>query len=695
MACAGILPWVQRRGGINALLGTLETLKPAKLAEHFNGIQNVDDLLTNLTPVLFWGLKSDGTVDPTVASFDLIHDPWLTRFRNAGLDPDLQAAQVETARRFVDDTFKTFMTAKMPLLRSEREVALGLDLIIQFGTKNAESIYTKATASLPADSQQLLSAISAQALSVLKGAFSNSSRQVRSARDRGNFLRSTPILSDLPFVPDGAPTPAPSTAPPSDLNRFFLDAKAHGNEHLLDPLDGSAGTPFIGGKNALAAMQKDMQDPANQFIYMLNWHCDSTMVLDSGVAANLGQVLVDRVQNGHVQLRAMFWAGPLLESILPQGVINGATAALLNALPVTPPTCDAAVILDSRTAFAGTHHQKLLVIGRGSQLIAYVGGVEYNRDRLEANLPGELGLPYFDITVKLEGPAAWLALQVFLGRWTNHPDAVGRPPLLSATMFPTPPTATPGPLRVQVNQTLHRKYPYENPVRTAQAALSKGILEARKFFYIEDQYFVGNPDLTDAIARALAPPRTRVGIVVITPDEFSTDLKGGAPFRRREFLRSIRERVQQLCSPFDKLADSAMDRLLVFERIGDSTVPSLPGQTSYVHCKLLIVDDEAAFVGSVNMNNRGWTHDTEIDATMVDVNGPGGTAVGSRGWVRDFRCRMWEQHLGIACTGDFEADLKLWRTLPALAHIRPFDLTLDPDEPFLTSLMWNSLIDPA
>jgi hypothetical protein len=44
----------------------------------------------------------------------------------------------------------------------------------------------------------------------------------------------------------------------------------------------------------------------------------------------------------------------------------------------------AAAVMDGRTLLEGTHHQKVLVVKRGSQLSGFGGGIDLNPDRLYA-----------------------------------------------------------------------------------------------------------------------------------------------------------------------------------------------------------------------------------------------------------------------------------------------------------------------
>ena len=173
---------------------------------------------------------------------------------------------------------------------------------------------------------------------------------------------------------------------------------------------------------------------------------------------------------------------------------------------------------------------KVLLIRNGSSLIAYVGGVEFNSDRLNS-VTGKPGTPLFDISVRLQDAGAWLALDTFVNRWQAHPDATGT---LRGTGLPIPLPAG-GPLAVQVTHTYGQGFPFPNPVRTASAAISNGIRSAHTFFYMEDQYFVGSPQMDSAMRDMLSANPKAMGIIVIAAEECVTDLPD-LPFRRRAFL---------------------------------------------------------------------------------------------------------------------------------------------------------------
>jgi phosphatidylserine/phosphatidylglycerophosphate/cardiolipin synthase-like enzyme len=491
---------------------------------------------------------------------------------------------------------------------------------------------------------------------------------------------------------------------------------------LQRPMRGTVATALIGGAAVLSAMRADIAaaNGATDFIYIASWHCNIDLQLVSGDSTStLRSLLASRAAAG-VQLRAMLWAGdpvpapPTIVRLAPpqisvpwqlakdyartktSRVVNEPAVNFINGLAGSG--LDTAAILDDRHLPSGSHHQKIVVVKAGGKLIAYVGGIEANVDRL-SSVPGESGSPLFDASVRLEDAGAWLVLRSFILRWDIHPAALGSP--LRGGSMPVPPHS--GPLAVQVTHTYGKGFPFQNAVQTASTALANGIRSARQFFYMEDQYFVGSPKMTAAISSAMSANPTLVGIIVIAA-EFSVSDLPDLPFRRRAFLAS--------------LANAFPGRILVFERLGSG---SPIGPTAYVHTKLLVVDDEAALIGSVNSSRRSWFHDSEIDATIVDTTGTGGAAPGTRGWVRNFRAELWSRHLNVssALLGDFVTCLAVWQAvisgqlvllggnfinISSVASVRSYDVNATaqryavagvPLSDKLLELAWDTLEDPA
>ena len=81
-------------------------------------------------------------------------------------------------------------------------------------------------------------------------------------------------------------------------------------------------------------------------------------------------------------------------------------------------------ILDGRHRPGASHHAKMLVIRNADGLVAWVAGIDVNTNRVNttAHFDYEPGaMPYHDVQVRIEGPAARDVLRTFLSRWNDHP----------------------------------------------------------------------------------------------------------------------------------------------------------------------------------------------------------------------------------------------------------------------------------
>ena len=447
----------------------------------------------------------------------------------------------------------------------------------------------------------------------------------------------------------------------------------------------------------------------------MSWHCNVDFLLVPADPASSLRSLLTTSAAGGVQIRAMLWAGDPVPA--PPTIVFVPPALVSVAIPwelikqyikmkasrrVNKPAVDfingllaggkdGAAILDGQHLPMGSTHQKVIIVKSAAGLIAYVGGIEPNLDRLPPALPDEPGSPLFDISVRLEDAAAFLVLETFITLWNLHPDKLGSLPLRGESVALPAPSG--GPMAVQVTHTYGRGFPFTAAVRTASTALANAIRNARQFFYLEDQYCTGTLMMGAAISDAMTANPSLIGIVVIANEDSVTDMPD-LPFRRRDFL--------------GPLALAFPGRFLVFERLGSG---STTGPTAYVHTKLLLVDDEAAFIGSVNSNRRAWFHDSEISATIVDMGGPGGTAPGTRGVVREFRCALWSDHLTVpsVALGDFPTALTIWQAIISgpsggALSVRVYDvgatvprfaigpLTVDSR---LLQLAWDTVQDPT
>ena len=110
-----------------------------------------------------------------------------------------------------------------------------------------------------------------------------------------------------------------------------------------------------------------------------------------------------------------------------------------------------------------------------------------------------------------------------------------------------------------------------------------------------------------------------------------------------------------------------------------------------MHAKIWIFDDELAIIGSANCNQRGWTHDSEVNAVLFeDVNPVGET------FAQRLRMQLWVEHLNAtpAAVRDGVTSAGLWTSSPPGARIRLYDPHADTDSLIKRAISFD-IIDPA
>ncbi|KAL6655573.1 hypothetical protein ACP70R_006399 [Stipagrostis hirtigluma subsp. patula] len=389
-----------------------------------------------------------------------------------------------------------------------------------------------------------------------------------------------------------------------------------------------------------------------------------------------------------------------------------------------------------------THHQKTVTLDAatpgadgGRHVVSFIGGIDlcdgryddenhtlfrdldttYLHDFMQNNFKhaclrrGGPREPWHDVHCRLEGPAAWDVLTNFEQRWRKQAPAHMRGCLLELT-----PAAFPDPTglgdddswSVQVFRSIDdasvEGFP-SDPAEAAAMGLTSGknvtvdrsiqagyieaIRRARRFVYIENQYFLGGcaswAEDRDAGCLNLVPVELalkvaakirrgeRFAAYVVTPMWPEGEPAGEAV---QAILRWNRLTVEMMYGIVMKAIDDAglrgqvhpCDYLNFFclgnreaPRPGEYSPPETPEKDTdywraqvnrrapiYVHAKLMIVDDEYVMVGSANLNERSLAgnRDSEIaqgSYQPAHLNGPCGRA---RGQVHGFRMSLWHEH---------------------------------------------------
>jgi phospholipase D1/2 len=295
---------------------------------------------------------------------------------------------------------------------------------------------------------------------------------------------------------------------------------------------------------------------------------------------------------------------------------------------------------DSSHAMGASHHRKVAVIDGA---VAFVGGMDLCEARWDdrkhlADNPyrvGPTGHPYppvHDVQGFVRGKAAARITQLFCEWWSDSGGGVPVLPEYTGN-YPVdvPLTLDLRRRQVAISRTETRSIiPTREPIFEIRQLYLDAIQAAEDMIYIENQYFSSRA-VYDALADRLRQPgRNRLTIVIILPREAHALLEKVSIIRTQAWiLESLVE-----------LATRTGHQIGIFA--------TLPGgyrtetEQTYIHAKLLIVDDRFLMVGSANTNNRGMGLDTEINLSW-EANGDDKELEGS---IRNARVSLLSEHIG-------------------------------------------------
>ncbi len=481
------------------------------------------------------------------------------------------------------------------------------------------------------------------------------------ARDEAVLPAAPPVSQSASAASRASDVSTASTSP------WFLEAGPY-------PVrTGNAATAFVDGDAYFADVAAAIRQAAgpDAFVELADWDLQLDFQLVPGDSTSTLAALLTEASARGVAIRALlnrhqdnpFGPGTVT------GYDNTSAVSFINGLPT------GAALHDDRYLTAGTHHQKIAVVGSGDGLVAYSGGMDFNPNRL-VRAPE----PRHDVQIRVTGPAATDHHTIFARRWADSPSATDLPGV------PAPPAgesgAKPGHLHAQVVSTYGNGSAHSG-VGPGRGALAPGytfapqgdrsfsdlvlraIGRARRFIYLEDQYLV-NMTVSAALAEAL----DRIDrLVILMPD---------TPSVSRELIQAWRRR-KAFVTPLLAAAPSKVSVCV--------------GTRFYVHSKTWVFDDELAVVGSANVNRRGYSHDSEQAIGIVDVEGGGA-------WVRQLRTRLWAKHLRLPpeLLQDPLAAASHWFAIPAGAEVSPYNPSAGTDRPPFprgTDYFWDTYIDPA
>jgi phospholipase D1/2 len=263
---------------------------------------------------------------------------------------------------------------------------------------------------------------------------------------------------------------------------------------------------------------------------------------------------------------------------------------------------------DGLHAAGASHHVKLTIVdGR----IAFTGGVDLARSRWddrrhavdnayrrEKDVPQK---PYHDTMAYATGPVVRELEALFAARWRR---VTGEELELREASPYRPVVERALPIRcnsVAIARTYRAENETECSVFEIRTLYEDGVLAAKQCVYIETQYFTSRALHDALVQRMRAGSAEQLQIVIVMPRGADTPKEGIAIGPAQDEVLSSLESVA---------AETGVELRILFSASRDAEGELVP---TFIHSKLLIVDNQLLTVGSANFTNRSLTLDTELN----------------------------------------------------------------------------------
>lgn len=327
---------------------------------------------------------------------------------------------------------------------------------------------------------------------------------------------------------------------------------------------------------------------------------------------------------------------------------------------------------DSSHVEGGSHHQKFVVIDGE---LSFLGGLDLcdhrwdDRRHCDPNAlrvsRGEPHKPFHDVQAYLLGSEVGSELAaLFASRWrAAGGEALGLPAVGEASADFVPEGSLPlAARRLALSRTDPHGLPTNQPACRELCDLHlDAIRAARRMIYVETQYFSSKEIGAALVERLRSEPDSPLQIVLLLnmqAESIKEELAVG--FAQAKVLSDLRRAV--IGTPH---------RLGIYYTVPLCEGGAEPERATYVHSKLMIIDDRFLTVGSANLTNRSTCIDTELNLS-VETADPS-DALGQS--IFRARCSLLAEHLG---TAEFGQGGSLVDELDGRAQRREGRLRLHP-----------------
>lgn len=289
----------------------------------------------------------------------------------------------------------------------------------------------------------------------------------------------------------------------------------------------------------------------------------------------------------------------------------------------------------------GSHHQKYAII---DEEIAFVGGLDicdsrwddrdhvpHRKERIDTD--GRPYRPFHDIQLAVTGPIVREMRGLFTALLEDSTKRFVVPPLDCPSEGTAEDVLALGmPLRTRQALLSRTIYKSEDDVVTeVLQLLVHAISQAERLIYVENQYFTSSELLVQLVRRLSDPSRPSLDLVFVMPD--------GADTPKEDFVLGDRQRAVRYA--LNRVAQERGHRLRFFySRDGSDPAGAV---STFIHAKLMIVDDQFLTVGSANWTNRSMRIDSELN---VSVDASDDRSPELRDDIRRIRASLLAEHAG-------------------------------------------------
>jgi phosphatidylserine/phosphatidylglycerophosphate/cardiolipin synthase-like enzyme len=268
----------------------------------------------------------------------------------------------------------------------------------------------------------------------------------------------------------------------------------------------------------------------------------------------------------------------------------------------------------------GCHHQKFVVIDGA---LSFLGGLDLcdarwddrshrQTNNLRINVGGDPGKPFHDIQVFIRGREFTASLaELFQKRWERAGgDPFDIPPASSDASAARERIEGLVPIRAKL-AALSRTDPHGSPdgpelCKEIYALHVAAIASATRLIYAETQYLSshGIEEALERRMRASQEPKLEIALVLNMRGE---TLKEQA---------AVGLAQAQIIDKLRKAASETGHHLGIYYTLPECEGSEKPERATYIHSKLMIVDDRLLTVGSANLTNRSMSVDTELNLSV-------------------------------------------------------------------------------